>query len=117
MADDNKSKAKLQVSEVFELAGLVQYGEGAVVSRTLVKNDAGTVTLFAFDQDQELSEHTAPFDALVQVIDGQGLIVIDGQANQVTTGQVILMPANIPHAVRADSRFKMLLTMLRVKQG
>ena len=115
MADNKAVKSKIQESQTLDLAGLVEYNEGAVVSRTLIENDAGTVTLFAFDAGQGLSEHAAPFDALVQVIDGQGEFVIGGKSCQVGSGQIILMPANIPHAVRAIGRFKMLLTMLRKK--
>jgi len=115
MAIDKVGKSKIQESQPFDLVELVEYNEGAVVSRTLVDNDAGTVTLFAFDADQGLSEHSAPFDALVQVIDGQGEFIIGGKSCQVGSGQIILMPANIPHAVRAIGRFKMLLTMLRKK--
>ena len=113
MATENEKKPKLQAGQVLDLVKLVEYGEGAVVSRTLVENNAGTVTLFAFDKDQGLSEHTAPFDALVQVVEGEGEFIIGGETNQVGKGQLILMPANIPHALRANTRFKMLLTMLR----
>lgn len=113
MANANERKTKLQAGRVFELAELVEYNEGAVVSRTLVENNAGTVTLFAFDKDQGLSEHTAPFDALVQVVEGQGEFTIGGETNQVSKGQLILMPADIPHALKANTRFKMILTMLR----
>ncbi|MFC1547182.1 cupin domain-containing protein [Candidatus Neomarinimicrobiota bacterium] len=92
---------------------LVEYQDGSVVSRTLIKQEKGTVTLFAFDQDQALSEHTAPFDALVQVLEGSAEITIAGQAHLVQAGQMIIMPANQPHALRAVERFKMLLTMIR----
>jgi quercetin dioxygenase-like cupin family protein len=92
---------------------LVEYQDGSVVSRTLIKQEKGTVTLFAFDRDQALSEHTAPFDALVQVLDGSAEITISGQAHLVQAGQLIIMPANQPHALRAVERFKMLLTMIR----
>jgi len=95
------------------LADLVQYGEGAVVSRTLIKRPTGTITLFAFDTGQELSEHTAPFDAVVQVLDGEALLTIGGQPISAKTGETVIMPANIPHAVKAATRFKMLLTMIR----
>ena len=101
------------IGQPLDLAGLVEYGADAVVSRTLVKKKTGTVTLFAFDAGQDLSVHTAPFDALVQVLDGEGLVVIAGVASRVQTGQMIVMPANVPHAVQADQRFKMLLTMIR----
>ncbi len=91
----------------------VQYAPGSVVSRTLLKTETGTLTLFAFDAGQELSEHTAPFNAVVQVLDGTGNLTIGGKAVCVQAGELVLMPANIPHAVRADTRFKMLLTMFR----
>jgi quercetin dioxygenase-like cupin family protein len=97
----------------FDAAGLVSYQAGAVVSRTLVKKPAGTVTLFAFDQGQELSEHTAPYDALVHVLDGKARITIAADAHEVATGQMLLLPANVPHALTAVERFKMLLIMIR----
>ena len=100
-------------SEVLHMAELVSYQEGAVVSRQITKADAGNVTLFAFDKDQELSEHTAPFDALVHVLDGEAEIRISGKAFNLKTGDAIIMPADEPHAVKAISRFKMLLTMIR----
>jgi len=110
---EEKGKKNIQGAQVFDLAGLVNYGEGAVVSRTLMENSAGTVTLFAFDAGQGLSEHTAPFDALVQVIEGEGEYTIGGKLCRVGAGQIVLMPAGKPHAVRAERRFKMVLTMLR----
>ena len=113
MATDKEKKSRIEENKVIDLLKLVDYGQGAIVSRTLIENDAGTVTLFAFDADQDLSEHTAPFDALVQVLDGQGEFIIGGTSHQVTAGQIILMPANVPHALRANQRFKMMLTMLR----
>jgi quercetin dioxygenase-like cupin family protein len=115
MGTEKVGKPRIPGSQVLDLAGLVEYGEGAVVSRTLVENDAGTVTVFAFDADQALSEHTVPFDALVQVVDGQGDFIIGGKRCELRTGQIVLMPANIAHAVRATVRFKMLLTMFRAK--
>jgi quercetin dioxygenase-like cupin family protein len=105
-------KAKLPPGEVGTLAGMVNYSEKSVVSRTLVENKAGTVTLFAFDAGEGLSEHTAPFDALVEVLDGVGVFTVGGKARKVNAGQVLLMPAHVPHAVKANKRFKMLLTML-----
>ncbi len=96
-----------------DLAGLVTYQEGAVVSRTLIKKKACTVTLFAFDAGQSLSEHTAPFDAIVQVLDGTVELIIGGKQVETTAGQTVLMPANVPHAVHAKGRFKMLLSMVR----
>jgi quercetin dioxygenase-like cupin family protein len=101
---------ELHVSRVVDL---VSYQGGAIVSRIVVKRDAGTVTLFAFDAGQELSEHTAPYDALVQVMDGEAAITVAGRPYRVGTGEMILMPAHQPHALKAVSRFKMLLTMIR----
>jgi quercetin dioxygenase-like cupin family protein len=100
-------------SEIWQIAELVSYQDGSVVSRQLTKADAGNVTLFAFDKDQELSEHTAPFDALVHVLDGDVEIRISGKAFNLKSGEGIIMPADEPHALKALSRFKMLLTMIR----
>jgi quercetin dioxygenase-like cupin family protein len=100
-------------SEILHIAELVAYQDGSVVSRQITKADAGNVTLFAFDKDQELSEHTAPFDALVHVLDGEAVIRISGKDFELRTGDAIIMPADEPHAVKAISRFKMLLTMIR----
>jgi len=108
-------KETLSVSKAFDLAKLASYGEGAIVSRTLVENKAGTITLFAFDAGQGLSEHSAPFDAFVNVLEGEAEFVIGGKAVKTGAGQVVIMPANVPHAVKATRRFKMLLTMLRAK--
>jgi quercetin dioxygenase-like cupin family protein len=101
------------MAQVNRLVDLVGYQDGAVVSRTLVKQKTGNVTLFAFDAGQELSEHTAPYDALVQVLDGETEITIAGQGHRVREGEMIVMPAGQPHAVKALVRFKMLLTMIR----
>ncbi len=101
------------MSEVMNLNELVAYQKGAVVSRTLVEKEAGTVTLFAFDEGQALSEHTAPFDALVQVSDGEAEIRIAGVPYKVGSGEMIIMPANQPHALKALTPFKMMLTMIR----
>jgi quercetin dioxygenase-like cupin family protein len=95
------------------LVGLVDYQAGAIVSREVLKNKTGSVTLFAFDAGQGLSEHTAPFDALVLVLDGQAEVSIAGKLHRVQAGELILMPAGQPHALKADQRFKMMLTMLR----
>jgi len=100
-------------SEVLTMTELVTYQDGAIVSRQITKADAGNVTLFAFDKDQELSEHTAPFDALLQVLEGEAEIKISSKPYQLKTGDAIIMPADEPHAVRAVQRFKMLLTMIR----
>jgi len=98
------------------LPGLIQLQEGSVVSRTLVKKSTGTVTLFAFDGGEGLSEHSTPHDALVQVLEGRAAITVGGVAHQVEAGEVLLLPADIPHAVHAPVPFKMLLTMIREKQ-
>ena len=99
--------------EAMTLADMVQYQEGSIVSRTMVKKPTGTITLFAFDKGQALSEHTAPFDALVQVTEGEADITISGRTHRLNGGQVIIMPAGQPHSVRAPGRFKMLLCMIR----
>jgi len=98
---------------VIELASFVEYSDNSVLSKTLVDKNAGTITLFSFDAGQGLSEHTAPYDAVVQIIDGEAEIIIGGTASRVTTGQMIIMPAEIPHELRAIKQFKMLLTMIR----
>ena len=92
---------------------LVSYQDGAVVSREIVKKPTGSVTLFAFDEGQGLSEHTAPFDALVQMVEGEAEIMISGQPHRLQGGEMILMPAGQPHALKALKRFKMILTMIR----
>lgn len=96
-----------------QLAELVDYQQNAVVSKTIIEKKTGTVTLFAFDQGQGLSEHTAPFDAMVQVLDGEVEIRISDHPHRVNQGQIIVMPANEPHALKALTPFKMLLTMIR----
>jgi len=108
-----KTKGEIVPAKADCLVELANYQEGSVVSRVLVRRSTGNVTLFAFDEGQELSEHTAPFDALVHVLEGKAEIVIAGQSFQLGAGKVILMPANRPHALRAISRFKMLLIMIR----
>jgi quercetin dioxygenase-like cupin family protein len=107
------SAGAIPPSEAVELAELVAYGSGAVVSRTLTKGAAGTLTVFAFDKGEELSEHSAPFDAYVTVLDGNAELVIAGETVKTTVGQTVLMPADVPHAVRAVERFKMLLVMIK----
>lgn len=106
-------KSKLEGGEVHTLSDLVPYAEGGVVSRTLAENASGTVTLFAFDEGEGLSEHSAPFDALVQVLEGKSRWTIGGKETPVSAGEVVLLPADVPHAVEALERFKMLLTMLK----
>ncbi len=98
---------------VFELKGMVDYQAGSVVSREIIRQQTGTVTVFAFAEGQRLSEHTAPFDAMVIGLDGEAEIFIAGEPNRVATGDMIIMPAGIPHAVKAGGRFKMLLVMIK----
>lgn len=103
----------MPLAEAVSLPSLVEYGQGAVVSRTLIKNSAGTLTLFAFDEGQGLSEHSAPYDAVVQVLEGKAQLTIGGRPVPAHEGETVLMPANVPHEVQAATRFKMLLTMIR----
>jgi quercetin dioxygenase-like cupin family protein len=104
---------KAEQGTIFSFSDIIHYETDGVVSKRIIQKEKGNVTLFAFDKGQQLSEHTAPFDALVQVIDGTGEIIIDGKPNLLSAGQSIIMPANVPHAVNATERFKMLLTMIR----
>lgn len=92
---------------------LVEYQAGSIVSRTIIKKKTGTVTLFAFDEGQGLSEHTAPYDALVQILDGEAEIIISGKALNVKEGELVILPAGKPHALNALKKFKMLLTMIK----
>lgn len=101
------------LGKAWDLSGLIEYGKDSVVSKTILDKPAGTITLFAFDAGQGLSEHTSPYDATVLVLDGFAKITIDGKEQTVCAGQIIIMPANVPHAVRAERRFKMLLIMIR----
>jgi len=101
------------VGEAVKFVNLLDYQLGAVVSRTILDKTAGTVTLFAFDESQALSEHTVPFDALVNIIDGQAEILISGKPYRLGAGESIIMPANKPHALRAVKKFKMVLVMIR----
>ncbi len=99
--------------EVRKLADLVGYQDGSVVSREIIRKSTGTVTLFAFDEGQGLSEHIAPFDALVHVIDGEGQVTITGKSYHLNQGDYVILPAGEPHALKALSKFKMLLVMIR----
>ena len=114
MQPETASKLKgFSGTKVVKAAELVNYQDGAVVSREIVKKPTGNVTIFAFDEGQGLSEHTAPFDALVQMVEGDAEIMISGQPHQLQGGEMILMPAGLPHALKALKRFKMILTMIR----
>ena len=108
-------KAGAPTGAVFNLAGHVDYAEGSVVSKTLLKKDTGTITLFSFAAGQGLSEHTAPFDAVVQILDGRAEITIGGKPHDVKGGEMLIMPAHVPHALHAVEKFKMLLVMIRGK--
>ncbi len=115
MNGDNKKSVVLDacLAKAQGLAGLVEYSADSIVSKTILDKGAGTITLFAFDKGQRLSEHSAPFDAVVEVVDGEGIITIDGEDILVGTGELIIMPGNVPHSVSASEKFKMLLTMIR----
>jgi quercetin dioxygenase-like cupin family protein len=115
--DQNSRDARrgLTPGQRVELASLVSYQAGSVVSRTLVNYPAGTVTLFAFDAGEGLSEHTAPYDALLQVLEGEAEVTIAGSKSRLDQGEAIILPAAKPHALRASRQFKMLLTMIRSK--
>ncbi|MGF7117082.1 cupin domain-containing protein [Methanobacterium oryzae] len=100
-------------SKVLKVEELIEYQEGSVVSREIIRKDTGTVTIFAFDKGEGLSEHTAPFDAMVQIVDGKAEITISGNKNVLEKGDMIIMPANEPHALTALEKYKMVLTMIR----
>ncbi|HQD25294.1 MULTISPECIES: cupin domain-containing protein [Methanoculleus] len=108
----SKEKKEKLTEQVIDPRDLVAYQPGSIVSRMLVYTKAGTITVFAFDAGEGLSEHTAPYDAVLQVIDGEALITIAGKEYPMKAGQLIIMPANIPHAVHAVTQFKMMLTMI-----
>jgi len=112
---DCPEPSKIPPAKAVDLATLVDYAPSSIVSRTLAENKAGSLTLFAFDAGQGLSEHSAPYDAIVQVVDGKAELVIGGKTVHAAAGQLVVMPANVPHAVKAPGRFKMLLTMLRAR--
>jgi quercetin dioxygenase-like cupin family protein len=116
MSNKIETKTPACYGRAAALDAMIEYAADSVVSKTLLDKPAGTLTLFAFDAGQGLSEHTAPYDAVIQVVDGRAVVIIDGSDHDVMTGQMIIMPANISHAVRAHERFKMLLTMIRFKE-
>jgi quercetin dioxygenase-like cupin family protein len=114
MAHERKGKnVEGLVGRPARLVSLVEYQDGSVVSREIVSGKAGTVTLFAFDEGQSLSEHRTPFDAMVQILDGEAEITIAGKPLQLSQGDIVIMPANKPHALKALTKFKMILTMIR----
>jgi quercetin dioxygenase-like cupin family protein len=101
------------IGQALGLGGLVNYGEGSVVSRTIIDKSSGTITVFAFDKGQGLSEHTAPFDALVYLIEGEAEVIISGRSLSVKPGEMVIMPTNQPHSLKAVERFKMMLVMIK----
>ena len=111
--EQNRKHKGVAGAQVARLVDLAEYQEGSVVSRTIIDRKTGTVTFFAFDEGQRLSEHKAPYDALVHVLDGEVEIVISGKAMRVREGEMVILPANKPHALRAVKKFKMMLTMIR----
>ena len=113
MSSATTGHLEIAEAQAFPLRDLVNYQEGSVVSRVILKRDKGNVTVFAFDAGQGLSEHTSPFDALLQAIEGEAEITVAGQPTTLRSGELILLPAEKPHAVKATTRFKMLLTMIR----
>ena len=108
-----QNKSSDLIARVSKLADLVEYQRGSVVSRTIIDKQTGTLTLFAFDKEQGLSEHTAPFDAMVYIADGQAEVTISGKSLHLKEGKMVIMPANKPHALKATEKFKMLLVMIR----
>lgn len=113
MKKNNSSSGSTLKSKPFKVDEMIDYQDGSVVSRTIVDKEVGTVTLFAFDENQGLSEHTAPFDALVYVLDGEAKATISGKEVLIKKEEMLIMPANEPHAIKAAKKFKMLLTMIR----
>lgn len=110
-----KSDSSLVPSVPYDIKSLTDYTNDSIVSRTITNNKSGTMTIFSFDAGQGLSEHSAPYDAIVQIIDGRALLTIGGKQIKASSGELVLMPADIPHAVFAEERFKMLLTMIKGK--
>jgi quercetin dioxygenase-like cupin family protein len=102
-------------SQSINTSGFIQYSDSSIVSKQLIKQETGTITLFAFDKSQSLSEHTTPFDAFVQIVDGKAEFIIDGKPVIVSKDEFIILPANIPHAVNAIEQFKMLIVMIKNK--
>lgn len=115
MTEDKKKRTVLEscLGKALNLAGAVGYSEDSVVSKTILDKPVGTLTLFAFDKGQQLSEHTSPYDAVVQVLDGRTVLRIGGDEVEASVGEIVVMPADVPHSVNAVERFKMLLTMVR----
>ncbi len=113
MSSTTITRSEIAGAEALPLLGLVNYQDGSVVSRVVLKREKGNITIFAFDEGQGLSEHTSPFDALLQAVEGEAEITVAGNPIALKAGEVVLLPAEKPHAVKATTRFKMLLTMVR----
>jgi quercetin dioxygenase-like cupin family protein len=113
MTSTTTARSEIAGAQALPLLGLVTYQEGSVVSRVVLKREKGNITIFAFDEGQGLSEHTSPFDALVQAIEGEAEVTVAGKPIALRAGEVVLLPAEKPHAVKATTRFKMVLTMIR----
>lgn len=111
--DVKESELNDLTGEILELSDLVDYQEGAIVSRSLVDRDTGTMTVFAFDENQSISEHTAPYDALVQALDGSGRVTISGNEHEIESGDSIVIPKDEPHSLESIGRFKVFLTMIK----
>jgi quercetin dioxygenase-like cupin family protein len=109
----NLSEIELYKGKALDVKTLVEYSANSIVSKTLIDTKAGTITVFSFDAGQALTEHTAPYDAVVQIVDGEAEITIGGNAVRASAGKMVVMPANVPHALQATKRFKMLLTLIR----
>jgi len=107
------SSNEFEKAKVFNFSTSVDYSDGGIVSKTVLKKETGNISLFSFAKGEALSEHTAPFDAMITVVDGKGEVIIGGKSFVLTTGESIIMPANIPHAVNAVEKFKMVLTMIK----
>jgi len=107
------SANEFEKSKIFSFNESIEYSDGGIVSKTVLKKQTGNISLFSFDKGEALSEHTAPFDAMIQVVDGRGEVIIGGKSFFLETGQSIIMPANITHAVKAVEKFKMVLTMIK----
>jgi quercetin dioxygenase-like cupin family protein len=105
--------AEFEKGKTFSFKDSIEYSEGGIISKTVLKKETGNISLFSFDRGEALSEHTAPFDAIIQVVDGKGEVIIGGKSNILEAGQTIIMPANITHAVNALEKFKMVLIMIR----
>lgn len=111
--DTHDKKREELYAKVLDLKDLVSYQDGTIASRMIINNKAGSITIFSFDRNEEISEHTAPYDAVVTILEGECRVWVSGQAHQMKAGQTIIFPAHAPHAVSAITKFKMMLTMIQ----